>query len=90
LLPTGTHGVPVDAPGLDLGAATPFQGLVDAEDQGTIAAVEVLKQQQEQNAGCLTGRPHRSVQHLVVAGEVVLVAAAHDPERGSHGALTRG
>ena len=43
----GTHCVPVDASGLDLGTATTFQGFVDAEDQGTIAPVQVLKQKHQ-------------------------------------------
>ena len=38
LVATGTHRVPVDAPRLDPGAATPFQGFADAEDQGGLTA----------------------------------------------------
>ena len=90
LMTTGTHRVPVDTTGSDLGAPTPFQGFIDAEDQRTVAAIQVLQQQPEQDAGRLTGRPHRPIEHLVVAGVVVLVAAAHDAERGGHGALAGG
>ena len=89
LLAAGTHRIAVDAPTFDLGAATPFQGFVNAEDQGTIALVQVLEQQHQQDARCLAGRPHRPIEHLMVAGVVALVAAAHDAQRRSHGALTR-
>ena len=53
-------------------------------------AVQMLEQQRQQDAGHLTGRPHGSVEHFVVAGVVALVAAAHDAERRGHGALARG
>ena len=43
----GAHSVAVDAPGLDLGTTPPLQGLVDAEDQRAVAAVQVLKQQRQ-------------------------------------------
>ena len=75
---------------LILAAATPFQGLVDAEDQWAVATIQVLEQQHQQDARCLAGRPHRPVEHLVVAGVVALVAAAHDAQCRRHGALTRG
>ena len=81
LLATGTHRVAVDAPRLDFGAATPFQGLVDAEHQRALAPVQVLEQQRQQDAGRRTGRPHRPVEHLVVMSVVPLVAASHDAER---------
>ena len=88
LVATGTHRVPVDAPSLDSGTAAPFQGFVDAEDQGPIAVIQILEQQQEQDAGRRTGRPHRPVEHLVVAGVIVSIAAAHDAEHRGHGALS--
>ena len=90
LLATGTHRVAVDAPSLDLRTAAPFQGFVDAENQGTIALIQVLEQQHEQDAGRRTGRPYRPVEHLMVAGVVEVVAAAHDAQRRGHGALARG
>ena len=91
LMAAGTHRVPVDAPSLDLGAATPFQGFVNAEDQGAVAPVQVPEQQQQQqDAGGLTGRPHCPIEHLVIAGVVALVAASHDPQGGGDGALARG
>ena len=90
LVAAGAHRVPVDASGLDHGAATAFQGFVDAEDQRAVAPVQVPEQQQQQDAGRLTGRPHRPVEHLVVAGVIVSIAAAHDAERRGHGALSRG
>ena len=37
LLATGAHRVAIDGPRLDLGAATSFQGFVNAEDQWTVA-----------------------------------------------------
>ena len=40
---TGAHRVPVDASGLDLGATSPLQGFIYAEDQRTVAAIQVLK-----------------------------------------------
>ena len=43
LVAAGTHRVPIDAPSLDLGAPTPFQGFVDAEDQRPVAAIQVLE-----------------------------------------------
>ena len=75
---------------VQLRAAAPFQGFVDAENQGTIALVQVLEQQHEQDASRLAGRPHRPVEHLMVAGVVEVVAAAHDVQRRGHGALARG
>ena len=90
LVATGTHRVPVNAPGPDLGAPTPLQSFLNAEDQRTVAAIQVLELQQEQDTRRLTRRPHRTVQRLVVAGVVALVAASHDPQRRRHGALTRG
>ena len=89
LLATGADRVPVDAPSLDLGAAPAFQGFVDAENQRAVAPIQVLEQQHQQDVGRLTRRPYRSVQHLMVAGVVALVAAAHDPQRGGDGALAR-
>ena len=71
-------------------AATPFQGFVNAEDQRIVVLVQVLEQQHEQDAGRLAGRPHRPIEHLMVAGVVAVVAAAHDAERRCHGALARG
>ncbi len=90
LLAAGTHRIAVDAPTFDLGAAPPFQGFVDAEDQRAVAAVQVLEQQHQQDAGRLAGRPHRPIEHLMVTGVVALVAAAHDPQGRGHGALARG
>ena len=60
-----------------------------AEDQRTVAAIKALKQEHQQDAGGLTRRPHGPIEHLVVAGVVVMVAASHDPQRGGHGALAR-
>ena len=90
LLATGADRVPVDAPSLDLGAAPAFQGFVDAENQRAVAPIQVLEQQHQQDVGRLTRRPYRSVQHLMVAGVVALVAAAHDTQRRGDSALTRG
>ena len=90
LVAAGTHRVPVDAPSFDLGTTTPFQGLIDAENQRAVAAVQVLEQQRQQDASRLTGRPYRPVEHLMVAGVVEVVAAAHDAQRCGHGALARG
>ena len=42
-----------------------------------------------QDASRLTGRPHRPIEHLMIAGVGALVAAAHDAQR-RHGALARG
>ena len=50
----------------------------------------MLEQEYQQDAGYLTGRPHRPIEHLVVAGVVPVVAQSHDTERRGHGALTRG
>ena len=44
------------------------------EDQRTIALVQMLEQQHEQDASRLTGRPHRP-KHLVVASVVAVVAS---------------
>ena len=55
LMAAGTHRVAVDGPRPDLGAPTPFQGFVDAEDQGAVATIQVLEQQHQQDAGYLTG-----------------------------------
>ena len=88
--PAGTRRIAVDAQGFDFRAAAPFQGFVDAEDQRTIALIQVLEQQHEQDASRLAGRPHRPIEHLMVAGVVEVVAAAHDAQRRGHGALARG
>ena len=45
LMATGAHSVAVDTSGPDPGTSTPFEGLVDAEDQRAVAPVEVLEQQ---------------------------------------------
>ncbi len=90
LVAAGTHRITIDGPRPDLGATTPFQGLVDAEDQWTVAVIQVLEQQHQQDAGDLTGRPHRPIEDLVVAGVVPVVAQSHDAQRRRHGALTRG
>ena len=90
LAPAGTHRVAVDAPTFDLGAATPFQGFVDAEDQGAIPTIKVLEQQHQEDARRCTGRPHRPVEHLMIAGVIAVIAAAHDPQGRGDGALTRG
>ena len=58
-----------------------------AEDQRTIALVQMLEQQHEQDASRLTGRPHRPIEHLVVASVVAVVAESHDTERRCHGTL---
>ena len=50
----------------------------------------MLEQQRQQDAGYRTGRPHCPIEHLMVAGVVVIIAAAHDAQRRSHGALARG
>ena len=44
----------------------------------TIALVQMLEQQHEQDASRLTGRPHRPIEHLVVASVVAVVAESHD------------
>ncbi len=75
---------------VQLGAATPFQGFVDAEDQGAIPTIKVLEQQHQEDARRYTGRPHRPVEHLMVAGVIAVIAAAHDPQGRGDGALTRG
>ena len=61
-----------------------------AEDQRIIALVQVLEQQHEQDACRLAGRPHRPIEHLVVASVVAVVAESHDAPRRDHGALARG
>ena len=53
-------------------------GCSTAEDQRTIALVQMLEQQHEQDASRLTGRPHRPIEHLVVASVVAVVAESHD------------
>ena len=53
-----------------------------AKYQGAVATMQMLEPKQEQNPGNRAGRPHRSVERLVVTGIVVLIAAAHDPQRG--------
>ena len=83
--PAGTHRIAVDAQGFDLRATAPLQSFVDAEDQRTIALVQML----EQDARRLAGRPHRPIEHLMVASVVTVVAAAHDAQRRSRGALAR-
>ena len=88
--PAGTHRIAVDAQGFDFRTAAPFQGFVDAEDQRTISLVQVLEQQHEQDASRLTGRPHRPIEHLMIAGVVEVVAAVHDAQRRGHSALARG
>ena len=50
-------------------------------DQRAVAVIQVLEQQQQQDAGRLTRRPHRPIEHLMVAGVVLWVAAAHDAPR---------
>ena len=90
LVATGPHCVPVDAPCPDPGTPAPFQGLINAEDQWAVAPVQVLEQQQQQDARHLAGRPHRSVEHLMVAGIVVVAAATHDAQGRRHGTLARG
>ena len=47
----------------------------------------MLEQQHEQDASRLTGRPHCPIEHLMITGIAAVVAATHDPERRSHGAL---
>ena len=88
--PAGTHRIAVDAQGFDFRATAPFQGFVDAEDQRTIALIQVLEHQHEQDASRLAGRPHRPIEHLMIAGVVEVVAAAPDAPRRGHGALARG
>ena len=61
-----------------------------AEDQRTIALVQMLEQQHEQDASRLAGRPHRPIERLVVASVVAVVAESRDAPRRSHGALARG
>ena len=75
---------------LILGAPAPFQGFVDAEDQGAVATIQVLEQQHQQDTGYLARGPYRPVEHLVVTGIVAVVAASHDAQRRGHGALARG
>ena len=53
--PAGTHRIAVDAQGFDFRTAVPFQSFVDAENQGTIALIQVLEQQHEQDASRLAG-----------------------------------
>ena len=53
-----------------LGPATPFQSFVDAEDQRPVAPIQVLEQKHQQDAGYPTGRPHRPIEYLMVAGVV--------------------
>ena len=60
-----------------------------AADQRAVAVIQVLEQQQ-QDAGRLTRRPHRPIEHLMVAGVVLWVAAAHDAPRRGDGALAPG
>ena len=77
----GTHGVSVDTQSVDLWTLPTLQGFVDTEHQRTVAVVEMLKQQPEQDLGRPKGRPRRPVQHVMVAGIVAVAAEAHDPQR---------
>ena len=61
-----------------------------AEDQWAVALIKVLEQQHQQDAGRLTGRPHRPIEHLMVTGVVLVVAQSHDPQGRGDGALARG
>ena len=61
-----------------------------AADQGAIPTIKVLEQQHQEDARRCTGRPHRPVEHLMVAGVIAVIAAAHDPQGRGDGALTRG
>ena len=56
--------------------------------QGAVATIEVLEQQHQQDAGYLTGGPHRPIEHLTSV--VAVATAAHDAQRRGHGALARG
>ena len=58
-----------------------------AEDQGTVAAIQMLEQQQQQDVCHLTGRPHRPIEHLMITGIVPVITQAHNTERRCHGAL---
>ena len=87
LAPAGTHRVAIDGPRPDLGPTTSFQGFVDAEDQRTVATVQVLEQEHQEDVGHLTGRPRRPIEHLMIPGVVPVVAQSHDTERRCHGAL---
>ena len=90
MAPAGTHRIAVDAQGFDFRTTAPFQGFVDAEDQRTIAPIQVEDQQSKQDPGHLQGRPCRPVEHVMVAGVVAIVAQSHDTQRRCHGALARG
>ena len=73
----GTHGISVDTQGVDLGTLTPLQGFVDAEHRRTVAVVQMLQQQPEQNLGHGKGRPRRPVQHVMAAGLVAVATETH-------------
>jgi hypothetical protein len=77
-----SHGIPIDAARLDLGAPPPLDRVVEADDNGTIAGKPV-DQQIKQNTRCSQRRPSRAVEHRVITGEVAVVVASHGPQRGA-------
>ena len=86
----GAHRITVDAQGADPWPLPPLQRLVDTEDQGTVAPVQMLEQEPQQDLGQLKRRPDRPVEHLMIAGIVAVAAETHNPEGSGHRALAWG
>ena len=80
----------VNSKGSDLRSLAPLQCLVDTEHQGAVAPVKLLKQHPQQYLGNLKGRPHRPVEHVMIARIVPVATQSHYPQRRGHRAYTRG
>ena len=82
----GAYRITVNPKGTDLRPPTPFQGLVDAEYQRTIAPVQMADQQYQQDPGHLKGRPCRPVENVMVTSVIAVAAQPHAAKGRGHGA----
>jgi len=74
----GPHRVTIDAPGLDLGSPTAFDGVIDAQYDRPAASKGGDQQLQQQLAGA-QNIPGGPVQDAMVVLKTTLAAEAHRP-----------
>src|ERR1700752_4275237 len=85
----GAHWIAIDTTGGNLGAPTPLDSVVDADDQRAVGQ-EPLEDLCQQLAGNGPAVPARSAEYMVAGCEIAGLCQSHDAQCSAHRALARG
>src|SRR5579871_212016 len=85
----GAYGIPEHALIDDLLATPPLQGVVDEQDQWRTLRHKRTDNQAQQNAAHHKSRPARTVEHPMIAGEILSIPTTNRTQARGDGAISR-